>query len=276
MATVAVFGDLSGHSKPLYEALENLDVDLAVGTIPEGLTIVQLGDLVHRGPDGDEAVAFVDRMLEANPGQWIQLLGNHEAHHLGGPRFGVCDCGPATVSTLGRWLADDRAQLAVALELEDGNEVLVTHAGLTCDRWLSLGSPRTAAEAAEAINEQLREDRKVAFAAGDMLHGFEDDLPGVVWAGAGGELYASWTGRYEPPFDQAHGHSSALDWDRGQWYLGMPRQLERGAIVDPLTRHLTVTIGNAKFHSIDPCYGRHDPSWPLVPLVLQGKVAGRG
>lgn len=269
MARVAVFGDLSGHVKPLYEALDRLDVDLANDAIPGELTIIQLGDLVHRGPDGDEAVELVDRMMAANPGRWVQLLGNHEAHHLGGPKFGLCDCGPATVSALGRWLADRCARLAAAVELEGGGQVLVTHAGMTCDRWLSLGSPASAVAAAGAINRQLHEDRQATFAAGAMLHGFEDDLPGVTWAAAGGELYASWTG-HEPPFDQVHGHSSALDWDRRQWYLGMPRQLERNADADPLSRHLTVTIGGAKFYSIDPCYGRSDPSWSLVPLMLEG------
>lgn len=89
LMNVAVFGDLSGHLEPLLGALDELGVDLATACVPDGLVIVQVGDLVHHGPDGDSIVALVDRLLHQNPGRWAQLLGNHEAQHVAGHDVGA-------------------------------------------------------------------------------------------------------------------------------------------------------------------------------------------
>jgi hypothetical protein len=33
---------------------------------------------VHEGPYSAGCIAIVDRFLDSSPGQWLQLLGNHE------------------------------------------------------------------------------------------------------------------------------------------------------------------------------------------------------
>ena len=61
-----------------------LGADLDSGVVPEGLAIIQVGDLVHKGPDSGECFALADRFLVSSPGRWVQLVGNHEAQYLGG------------------------------------------------------------------------------------------------------------------------------------------------------------------------------------------------
>src|SRR6266511_2602052 len=90
MTRIAVLGDLSGHLAPFVQALGELGVDVAAARVPDDLVVVQVGDLVHKGPDSDTIVALVDRLLDANPGRYLQLLVNHEdltrlnfLHHIG-------------------------------------------------------------------------------------------------------------------------------------------------------------------------------------------------
>ena len=84
---VAVIGDVGGHLSELRRELVRLGADEETGELPADLTIVQVGDLVHRGPDSAGVVRLVDRHLRARPGQWIQLVGNHEAQYLTAPAF---------------------------------------------------------------------------------------------------------------------------------------------------------------------------------------------
>src|SRR5215470_18849911 len=100
---VAVIGDVGGHADQLREALARLGTDgdeprLPGGAqaepgfggaehpprLPEGLTVIQVGDLVDRGPDSTGVLDLVGRYLEEQPDQWIQLAGNHEAQYLPG------------------------------------------------------------------------------------------------------------------------------------------------------------------------------------------------
>jgi hypothetical protein len=79
---VAVIGDIAGHLDELRTELRRLGADGATGWLPGDLTIIQVGDLVHRGPASDAVVALVDGYLTRQPMQWVQLVGNHEAHYL--------------------------------------------------------------------------------------------------------------------------------------------------------------------------------------------------
>ncbi|MGO9028167.1 MAG: hypothetical protein ACLQOZ_06025 [Acidimicrobiales bacterium] len=51
-----------------------LGADLDHGIVPEGLAIIQVGDLVHKGPDSEGCVALVERFLLNSPGRWVQLV----------------------------------------------------------------------------------------------------------------------------------------------------------------------------------------------------------
>lgn len=272
---VAVFGDLSGHLGPFRDALEDLGADLDRAELPEGLSIVQLGDLVHKGPDSDEIVALVDAMLARHPGRWLQLVGNHEAHHLaGGDRFwAACACSAETEDTLRRWVSDGAAHLAVAVDDEAHGPLLVTHAGLTRSLWVGLGrlpAPATAA----ALNELLVRDPYVALEPGLMLgHGPPNTVAGVAWAHAGAEVYASWVGVPPPPFGQVHGHTSVFWWGRRLWERGTPAAVRSSGRPNPITRHLTFALEGRPYFSIDPGFSRHDPARTLAPLVLSASVS---
>lgn len=273
VARFAILGDVGGHLDPLATALANLGADLSAGTIPAHLTVIQAGDLIHKGPDSDAVVALVDRILDANPGRYIQLLGNHEASYLDGPVFGSWQVSTDTARTLARWVRSDRSRLAASVDSVEHGDLLVTHAGLTRWLWVEIGKPPTAANAADALNRLLHTDRHRAFAPGALLEGsgFGRGQPSVVWADAGSELYASWIG-HRPPFGQVHGHSSAFDWDRNRWLPGIPVEATHRAVIDREARHLTVVIGGKPFVGIDPGFGETAPTVPLVPLLLSSEI----
>ena len=48
---VAVIGDVAGHLDELQTELVRLGADGATLELPAGLQVIQVGDLIHRGPD---------------------------------------------------------------------------------------------------------------------------------------------------------------------------------------------------------------------------------
>ncbi|WP_233594971.1 metallophosphoesterase [Amycolatopsis sp. WAC 04169] len=75
MGRVAIIGDVGGHPDQLRRALAWLG---ATGErLPPDLTVIQVGDLVDRGPDSTGVLDIVANLLD--DGRWIQLAGNHEA-----------------------------------------------------------------------------------------------------------------------------------------------------------------------------------------------------
>lgn len=286
---LAVIGDVSGHLLPLVEQLIVLDVDLDTGIIPTGLTICQVGDLIHKGPDSDKIVALVDRLMTANPGQWLQLLGNHEAQYLpGGTQFWSQNLDPATIATLQRWWANGAMQIAAAFTVANtgqtevgavdvcpAGELLVTHAGLTAGAWRLLGRPASAAAAADVLNEARA---PVVWREGTMITGRDDLCAGPLWAAAASEVVASWavlddwmSGKPVPRFAQAHGHTTAVRWPAGTtWAPPIDVLLARGAataLADNRRRITRVQIGEQVFFGTDPGASR-TPMTVSVPLVL--------
>jgi hypothetical protein len=65
---VAVIGDIGGHLNELRTELVRLGAGQD-GRLPDDLIVVQVGDLIHRGPDSDGVVALVDRYLRTQPSQ---------------------------------------------------------------------------------------------------------------------------------------------------------------------------------------------------------------
>src|SRR6266536_282588 len=174
MTRIAVLGDLSGHLAPFVQALGELGVDVAAARVPDDLVVVQVGDLVHKGPDSDTIVALVDRLLDANPGRYLQLLGNHEDQYLGGQRFYEhTPLAGGTIATLRRWRASGRLRVAAALRTASGESYLVTHAGLTRLNFLHHIGSEDAGQAAEVLNGLLETRPKV-------IHAFPPDLARLV------------------------------------------------------------------------------------------------
>jgi hypothetical protein len=169
---VAVIGDVAGHLDELRTELRRLGADGGTGRLPGDLTVIQVGDLVHRGPASDAVVALVDGYLTHQPTQWVQLVGNHEAQYLRDPVFEW----PERISarsrdTLRRWWAEGQMWVATWAR-DDAESFLITHAGVTADFWRgTLAAPGSAEQAAITINSLLSVDDRALFRAGTMLHG---------------------------------------------------------------------------------------------------------
>jgi len=256
----------------LRRCLQELGADTSAGTLPDDLVVVQVGDLVHQGPDSVGAVALVERMQSTSPDQWVQLLGNHEAQEgLGGPDFWPESLPESCRRQLRRWVDEDRARLAVALDTVEFGPVLVSHAGLTRQKWVAIGRPDAAEDAARALNKEFAADPELAFAAGDML-GVRPRLPvGVTWASPR-ELLGSWD--MEPlPFSQVHGHASPRRWAAGTWAPGLSRRTTLRAVADEQRRHCDFAWpGGEHIVCVDPDYGADEAPVPLAPLVLNGEI----
>lgn len=268
---VAVIGDIGGHFADLARALVGLGAHPGTLALPAGLTVVQVGDLIHRGPDSDGVVQLVDRMMTDHPGRWVQLVGNHEAQYLTEvPRFLWKErLDKATVRTVQNWWNDGSMRVAAAIS-GPTDDWLVTHAGLTRGYWSTvLGEPSTAPYAARALNGLIHTiHAPVLFAGGVLIDGEVSATAGPLWACAGNELLESWlTAPGALPFSQVHGHSTVLDWQRSAWRAGP--LITAVAEVDPDSRHITVPVGDHVVVGIDPCLAaRAGVSWS--PLILPG------
>lgn len=249
---VALIGDIGGHVETLVAELARLGVpEGGTGPIPDDLWVVQVGDLIHRGPDSAAVVALVDARLHDDKGRWIQLVGNHEAFYLRRQQFTWTDKVPLrTARTLRRWWRSGRMRPALAIRLPQEG-LLVTHAGLTRGFWAELlGSPADVAQAAEAINGLARKGRRTLFRPGVMVgHRRPTATAGPVWAHAGLELAASWHG-HSLPFSQVHGHSSIYDWAEGRWHLAPV--LRPVVTLDAAAKHATLTLDGGRLVGIDP------------------------
>lgn len=296
---IIIYGDVGGNYKPLIESLAKHGVMLtALGaTIPEDTIVIQVGDLIDRGPQSDELVHAVDNTIyESNP-RWIQLFGNHEGNWMDwwhGPcQFGGFDDDTTdkTKETLRKWWKDRAAKMAVGIETENG-PYLITHAGLSWMKWNHIKAPTDLAQAVNTLNS---EDGRIAFAPGTMLGGAKTggtpDRPvGVAWTQTVNELYIPWLRAWdasvkaEPdkefsiPFHQVHGHCSGVWWNRGfidrglqlvkQMY-GLEQEAELE--VNWEKRLSTAYIADRQFHSVDQSLGK-DPWFDLEPLVLEGEL----
>lgn len=253
MARVAVIGDLAGHLAELDRELEQLGaIDLV---LPDDLVVVQVGDLIHRGPDSDGVVARVDQYLRTQPEHWYQLVGNHEAQYLHEPAFDWPEhIADDAAETLNDWW--QARVMTPAVAITTGSEQwLATHAGLTQGFWRrALDAPADARLAARALNSFAGRHDRVLFAAGEMLGGGRPSFDaGPVWASAANELVPSWLG-IELPFSQVHGHSMIVDWRRRQ--LRCAPELAEYVTVDEASAHETVTMPGGRIVGVDPGHGR--------------------
>ena len=265
---VAVIGDVGGHLDQLYAELVRLGADPAE-RLPDDLVVVQVGDLVHRGPDSDGVIDLVDRYLRTQPGRWIQLIGNHESIYLDHAAFNW----PDQISTRARrvlrqWWSAGQAVVATAVET-GGESFLVTHAGVTAAFWSDhLGAPRQAQEAADRINQLAAAKDHALFRPGFMLTGRTNAHAGPLWADTARELVPGWLDR-QMPFSQIHGHATMINWGQSEPSERSPVQAVTS--VDATAKHQTVWIGDHRLIGIDPghCVA---PVTSWRALVLDGVV----
>lgn len=273
-----IYGDLAGWLEPFKESLFRYGVDVRedYAIVPPDKVVIQVGDLVHRGPHSEEMIRFVDKTMHFNPpGKWIQLLGNHEGGYIGGPVFGAqghdfFNMSAETEDILGGWWDDNKARMACAIEWE-GEQYLISHAGLCSQTWKWMESPPTPRSAAVTLNSL---PVQVAFAPGIMLGGQtrtkSGAIPvGVAWASAAQEVYPSWD--KEPhSFNQIHGHSTIYHWSNKFWYLD--DRFKKNCDLFPDKRFSCTTIGGSEYFAIDQALGRYAPHFPIQPLIATAKV----
>ena len=271
---IAVFGDTGGHAKVFFNSLKELGIDPYTATMPSNLKVIHLGDLIHKGFSSDLLVETVDKLIRNNPGQWIQILGNHELQHLNGVSFWKCNCSPETITKLRLLFEEDLVHIAYGLDnivppnlevsaspkFKVGNTSwLFTHAGVSHNWWSHVGKPKTAAETARRLNNvEFR-----AINTPGIILGHYGLTPGPIWAVASEEVFPTWVNAasHDPaPFSQMHGHTNAYDFSRNVWYAGANRALKeyrKATKLNPETKASITDIGNQSLLvSIDPCYGK--------------------
>ncbi|MFF5297357.1 metallophosphoesterase [Paractinoplanes globisporus] len=245
MGRIVLVGDVGGFPGELARVVGGGGHDL----------VIQVGDLVDRGPDSPGVLALVRERLERDRRGWVQLIGNHEWQYLDGEIFWPEPLGEDDQGLLRAWWLREWVRVAAAVRAADGEEFLITHAGLGVEAWRQLGEPVTATTAADLLNTRPRE----------VLGSYR----GPLWASAGSEVYESWLDEGTPmPFSQIHGHDQIVGFEGRTWRCG--ERVRQRAIVDWAARHtITRVSGGARFIGIDPRHGRTGaPQW--APLVLDG------
>ncbi|MGB7979658.1 MAG: metallophosphoesterase [Candidatus Nanopelagicales bacterium] len=287
-AWALLIGDVAGHLDALRWALEAHGVDLVSATVPDGLVVVQVGDLVHRGPDSAGVIALVDRFLRGPYGdRWVQLIGNHEQPYVfDRPTTIRRELDDRSTSLLRAWWDEGLAHVGAALRpdwdvlelprrmrgMRPSGDILVTHAGLTHGAWLALGRPATPAAAAAAINADALGPATVTLRTGTMTTGRTDLAAGPLWAQGGAELLMSWEATDDAShLNQIHGHTTVRRWDRERWRPGAGVIVNRGDLVAVRTaRWELARVGERLIWGIDPGHDQAPASqWQplLIPLA---------
>lgn len=266
---VALFGDVGGQAQSFRKALVALGADAETLRLPADLTVVQVGDLIHRGPDSPGVLDIARTVMSAQPRQWVQLVGNHEAQYLTPPKFHWPERLPDDdLEMIFEWWRTHRMRVAAAIDIGADCDYLVTHAGLTEGFWRHfIGMPDSALAAAKAVNALVgRIHENWVYRPGVMLTGDVDLSAGPLWASAPDELLPSWQLSSAPaPFHQVHGHSSTVDWVTGRRYGRPDRPVQ--ITEDSELRHASAMIEGRVIIGIDPGHGRR-PAKRWGPLIF--------
>jgi len=207
--------------------------------------------------------------------RYLQLLGNHDAAHLGGPwrspHLAQVHRSAPWGAHLRRWWNQGRLHVAVAVA-GAGRPVIVSHAGLSAGLWQKLGQP-TAPVAARLLNWRRGAPASALAAAthefaGGLLSGRKPTpYAGPLHAAVCAELLASWRhAPVGPDFDQIHAHASAWHWGAGRWEEGAAEWIRRGARRDAERRTCTIDVAGHEICALDP-----HRSAPPAPLILPGR-----
>lgn len=265
-----IFGDTGGHMKQLFASLREIGIDPRAGTIPEGIRVIHLGDLIHKGPHSSLLLETVDRLIRNNPGQWVQLLGNHEFQHIeGSPYFWRCKCSIEDIGIINDWFDEDLASATFALEsfsnlkLEvsarpsfsiPNSGILFSHASLSWDWWNAYGRLNDPVDLSNQLNAASTWEITTP---GEML-GVQGRLPGPVWAIGNSEVFNSWKAHEEDsmPFMQFHGHTTSYQWTTGRWWRTDKefRAFRNSTKLNPSTRAVITSLSDNLLVGVDPGY----------------------
>lgn len=263
---VFVFGDTGGHFPQLSRALQNVvGWDFHTKKLPEDVLVIHCGDIIHKGPSSEYALEMIDDIMTANPGQWIQLLGNHELQYVdGGEKFWPWPIRMNGQLILDKWVKNGQVRMAYALpefqsfvNLEvsakpkivvPDKPILFTHSGVTWAFWKQFGFEEDAVKLAEAINKA---PVAVSGRSGVMLN--RRAIVGPAWAHVASEVWESWRS-HDMPFIQVHGHTNAYDFEKNRWWGNTPMAFRKSSKNNPETRCVVVPVGGSLQIGIDPGY----------------------
>lgn len=230
----AVIGDIHGDYGAFLAALSTVGVEChnlceaesedergRHGCWPENLWVVQLGDQIHRGEDGDLVLKLRNKLRAHSSGRFVDLWGNHEAQYRGGPRFWRTrndHINPDHIDP-------DTSRAAAAAIVTERRVWIASHAGITRG-WLDAAREKTQSDfadpaeiAVEANRQWIRRDPAL-LRSGVMLGSVGRFHPGAVnhaagplWAELGQEVLDSWGSGEGLDFSQIVGHSRIFDWE---------------------------------------------------------------
>lgn len=272
-----VIGDIGGQLDIFEQSLRSVGVDTDAMVIPDGVTVVQLGDVIrmHESPhlNNIAVLSLVNSLRRNNPGKYIQLWGNHEygaLHwHLPGTHWKMNEANRSPLTYgMQKWLDAGHTDIAVAV-----GDTLITHAGLTHGYWRQIGSPQTAEGAAEALNTHSKSliETKARSPYGYILNRYTAEMDtNVLWAEAAMETYPSWLNSGEEmPFSQVHGHDTPYSHEYGRLKPHTPRAVAERLTVDRLNRRTVFNVSGRTITCVDWTLSdhEHEASWEVLALA---------
>lgn len=272
---VVILGDIGGQFEAFETTIRELGIDPGNPVLPDGMTLIQVGDILRVGGahpelDNDGCVALADSLIRVNPGRYIQLIGNHEAAAIGGHGNRVWTVKPDLDLIVSDWWTQGHMQVAAVIRT-GGRDVLITHAGLTVGMWHSLNRP-DALGAAEVLNAYCSRHINDLLTPGRLLTGVPSLSADPLNALAADELLPGWLAVGSPGFDQIHGHSTVYEWNADDWYGNPLQEIRQNTVLDPATRRHCTLIGasltgsEATITGVDWKFGsvKDTRTWPLL------------
>lgn len=299
---VAVFGDTGGHLSALVRSLHLLGVRFDPIFIPEDLTIIHVGDLIHKGPYSDEIVLLVEEIMNSPYGsQWVQLFGNHEMQHTDvGVSFWNCNCLPETTSIIQSWWDEEKAHAAAGFVggrhklLPKVGSTVVTHAGVSYPFARFTLNTVESYTVVKNLNWMQRNDDLRLNTAGIMLSEQANSAAGSIWASSNREVYPTWINSPQIPglslgrfaadgtplfsggmsFNQIHGHTAPFVWEWRQWHPSVAQYLRDNINIYPELRisRFSPGIDSGAFLGVDPGFEIKDPTVIQQPFLLIEEV----
>lgn len=272
---VAVLGDVGAQTEVYREALLSIGINPDTCIIPDGIDLIQVGDVVRMNPHPDldslGCAQISDKLLNNNSGRFHQLLGNHDLALLGGaldPMWKIDDL-PESRPYVEQWWQDKTAKLGVALKsaVSADDDVLITHAGLGFNYWTDLGAPN-ATGAAETLNELVGTTVADFENPGWLVTRDINVFADTAWALVGPEFHNTWKGK-TMPFNQIHGHATLMQWDKHIFWHDVTEDVINSTVVDFRHRYtMTYRPDGRWIRSVDWVLGNETikHQWPVFIL----------
>lgn len=267
-----IFGDTGGHYQQLYNSLREIGMTEDY-TLPQDICVIHLGDLVHKGLYSVQILRMIDNIRWVNPGQWIQIIGNHEGQYLGGYQFWSKRITQDGVRILNEWYdqgflkfthsidASLDYPLTAKTKKEDyllTSPLVFSHAGISLSFWLNNLSniqPKNFTKHIEKLS--LIDVHKPGIMLGE---GFDINSPvGPIWAHGINEVWVMWRKFNNSTFNQIVGHIAPYTFEKNSYYPGTLEIFKESATLHEQERIVVspLTIDESKWiFFMDPGYGK--------------------